>query len=286
MIAIPKLRWVIAAMLLLATTLNYIDRLTLSVVITDIRKQFSLSAQDYSQIVGLFLLAYAVMYTCSGYVIDRLGTRKGFVVFMLGWSAAQFLQAFARGKWSLGGCRFLLVKAVNEWSPPSQRAIGVGIFNAGSALGSAVAVPVAAFLALHYGWRFTFLFTGALGFLWLALWLLLYQPPARNRWLSRKEAAELQTELAANSEPQAGAFRGPWYRLLQMKQCYALILARFLTDPVAYFMIFGCRNTCAPNVVSACKWWVNLPGCPSCLPIPAIFLAVGFPAVLFAGDGR
>ena len=247
---VPRLRWIITVLLLLATILNYIDRLSLSVVITDVRKEFSLSEEDYSQIVSLFLLAYAIMYAGSGYIVDRLGTRKGFLVFMLSWSLAQFLHAFARGKWSLGGCRFLLgmaepgnfpaaVKAVDEWYPADKRAIGVGVFNAGSALGSAIAVPLAAFLTLHYGWRSTFLFTGSLGFFWLGLWLLFYERPARNRWLSTKKFAALSAEFGRDEGPRDQAIaRTPWYRLVQLRQCYVLILARFLTDPVVYFIIF------------------------------------------------
>jgi MFS transporter, ACS family, aldohexuronate transporter len=249
MTSIPKLRWVITALLLFATMLNYIDRLTLSVVITDVRKEFSLSEQDYSQIVSLFLLAYAIMYAGSGYIVDRLGTRRGFAVFMFGWSVAQMLHSLARGKWSLAGCRFLLgwmepgnfpaaVKAVAEWFPSGRRSIGVGIFNAGSSLGSAIAAPLTAFFTIRYGWRSAFLVTGALGLFWLACWLMIYQPPLRNRWISRKELGRLQSELEPAELPKTEAKNNSWFRLLQTRQCYTLILARFLTDPVIYFIMF------------------------------------------------
>ena len=249
MMTVSKLRWVITALLLLATTLNYIDRLSLSVVITDIRKEFFLSERDYSQIVSLFLLAYAIMYAGSGYVVDRIGTRKGFFVFMLGWSLAQFLHAFARGKWSLGGCRFLLgmtepgnfpaaVKAIDEWYPADRRAFGVGIFNAGSALGSAIAMPLAAFLTLRHGWRATFLFTGGLGFAWLAVWLIFYDRPGRNRWISREDSVRVNAETGIAERPSETVEGRAWYRLLKLRQCYILILVRFLTDPVVYFLIF------------------------------------------------
>src|SRR5690348_1901299 len=163
MVKTANFRWVVAALLLLATMLNYVDRLTLSVLADDIRKEFQLSAEDYAQIVSLFLLAYAIMYAGSGYLVDRLGTRRGFVLFMSGWSIAQMLHGLAVGKWSLGACRFLLglaepgnfpagVKAVSEWFSSGERSVGVGIFNAGSSLGSAIAAPMAAFLALRYGW--------------------------------------------------------------------------------------------------------------------------------------
>jgi MFS transporter, ACS family, hexuronate transporter len=239
---------VIAGLLLLATTINYIDRLTLSVVITDVRKEFLLTEQDYSQIVSFFLIAYAIMYAGSGYIVDRLGTRRGFAAFIGVWSLAQMLHGLCRGKWSLVACRGLLgatepgnfpaaVKAIAEWFPASQRAIGVGIFNAGSSLGAAMAAPIAAFMTLKFGWRFAFLFTGAMGILWLLLWLLLYQPPHLCRWLSAKEYADIKGRIQPPEQAKPKE-KVVWYRVLQSRQCWTLILARFLTDPVIYFMIF------------------------------------------------
>jgi ACS family hexuronate transporter-like MFS transporter len=249
-LTIPKLRWVIAALLFLATTINYADRLALSVVSSDLRKEFAMSEQDYSHVITLFLLAYAIMYAGSGYVVDRLGTRWGFAVFIFAWSMAAMLHGLARGKWSLGACRFLLglgepgnwpaaAKAVAEWFPPTQRALGVGIFNAGSSTGSALAPPVVAFLTLHFGWRFAFLFTGALGLGWLVLWLGLYQPPHRNRWLRPEEYAALRDHVRPPRETEPATARNlDWRKVMGMRACYTLILARFFTDPVIYFVIF------------------------------------------------
>ncbi len=244
MIKIPKLRWVIAAMLFASTVINYADRLTLSVVSLDIRKEFSMTEQDYSQVVTLFLLAYAIMYAVSGYVIDRMGTRRGFAVFILGWSFAQMLHGFVRGKWSLGACRFLLglaepgawpaaAKAVAEWFPASQRAFGMGIFNAGSSIGSALAPPMVAYLTAYYGWRSAFLFTGSLGFVWLIGWLILYYPPRKNPWLRAEEMPDVD-----EVKPAVVGARRDWRKVIAMRECYTLILARFFTDPVIYFVIF------------------------------------------------
>jgi ACS family hexuronate transporter-like MFS transporter len=241
---------VVAAMLFLATTVNYTDRLALSVVSTDLRQAFTMTEQDYSQVVSVFLVAYAIMYAGSGYVADRLGTRRGFSVFIFIWSAAAMLHGFATGKWSLAACRFLLglgepgnwpaaAKAVAEWFPARQRALGVGIFNAGSSLGSAIAPPVVAHLTLHYGWRSAFYFTGALGFLWLAAWLVLYQPPHLNRWLRRTEYEAMKDEVQPPVEAvPAAAGRVSWTKVIRKRECYTLILARFFTDPVIYFVIF------------------------------------------------
>jgi ACS family hexuronate transporter-like MFS transporter len=196
------------------------------------------------------MLAYAIMYAGSGYIVDRLGTKRGFATFIFSWSVAQMLHAFARGKWSLVGCRFLLglaepgnwpaaAKAVAEWFPASQRALGVGIFNAGSSLGSAIAPPMVAWLTLQYGWRWAFVFTGALGLIWLVAWLVLYDPPHRNRWLSTLEYAALKDHVRPPEETRPATGRAlDWRRVITMRECYTLILTRFFTDPVIYFVIF------------------------------------------------
>ncbi len=244
MIKIPKLQWVIAALLCLATMINYADRLTLSMVSVDIRREFGLSEQDYSYVLTLFLFAYAVMYAGSGYIVDRLGTRRGFAVFIFGWSLAQILHAAAVGKWSLAGCRFLLglcepanwpaaAKAVSEWYPASQRALIVGIFNAGSSLGSAIAPPMVAYIAVKYGWRSAFVFTGGMGLVWMVLWLIIYEPPERNRWLRPQDMPKLEPAAKA-----AITARPDWRKVIATRECYTLIIARFFTDPVIYFIIF------------------------------------------------
>ncbi len=247
---IPRMQWVVAALLFLATMINYADRLALAVVSVDLRREFAMDERDYSHVVTLFMIAYAIMYAGSGYIVDRLGTRRGFAVFIFTWSLAQMMHALAVGKWSLGACRFALglaepgnwpaaAKAVAEWFPASKRALGVGIFNAGSSMGSALAPPVVAWLTLSYGWRTSFLFTGSLGLVWLALWLLLYSPPHTNRWLRREEYDELKDHVRPPVETQAVA-RGSldWKKIISMRACYSLIMARFFTDPVIYFIIF------------------------------------------------
>src|ERR1700681_1781567 len=247
---IPKLRWVIAFLLCLSTTINYLDRLAIGVVSVDIRHEFTLTEQDYSYILTLFFFAYAIMYAGSGYILDRLGTRRGFALFAAGWSIAQLLHGFAIGKWSLGACRFLLgltepgawpaaSKAVTEWFPASQRALGMGIFNAGTSLGSLLAPITVALLTIRYGWRYAFVFTGLTGIVWLAGWLMLYQPPHLNRWLRPKEYAELKPLLPPPEEARpAPAESIPWQSLVRARGCWTLILARFFTDPVIYFVIF------------------------------------------------
>ncbi|MBI5692819.1 MAG: MFS transporter [Verrucomicrobia bacterium] len=247
---LPRLRWIIAGLLLVVTLINYTDRMTLSVLIGEVGRDLQLSSEDYGHIVSLFFLAYAIMYAGSGYVVDRLGTKLGMAVFVGAWSVAQMLHGLATGKWSLAACRFGLgltepgsfpaaARAVREWFPADQRALGTGIFNAGSSLGAAVASPVAAFLALNYGWRAAFFFTGAIGFVWLAAWWLFYDSPARNRWLGAREAAEMRNSgvLAATAPDEGPALKTDWWGVLRSRPCLTLILVRFLTDPVIYFVI-------------------------------------------------
>src|SRR5260370_17697002 len=189
------------------------------------------------------------MYAGAGYVLAGLGTRRGFGVSILAWSTSQILHAVAIGKWSLAGMWFWLglaergnwpgaAKAVAEWFPASQRALGVGIFNSGSSLGSAIAAPLVAFLTLRYGWQSAFVVTGALGLVWLAAWLVLYQPPHKNRWLRPAEYDEIRDQVRPPEETGPVRTSIDWQRILRNRGCYSLILARFFTDPVLYFVIF------------------------------------------------
>jgi ACS family hexuronate transporter-like MFS transporter len=249
-VKIPRLRWIIAALLFLSTMINYADRLALSIVSRDLRAEFHMTEQAYSYVITFFFVAYAIMYAGSGYLVDRLGTRRGFAVFVATWSVAAMLHALVRGTWSLGWARFLLglsepgnwpaaAKAVAEWFPPGQRALGVGIFNAGSSLGSAIAPPMVAYLTLRYGWRFAFLFTGSLGILWLVAWLFLYQPPHLSRLLRAEEYAVIKEQVEPPADATAAAPASiNWRKVIGMRECYTLILARFFTDPVIYFIIF------------------------------------------------
>lgn len=248
---IPRMRWIIAFLLFLATALNYLDRQALAIVSVDIRQEFHLTPEDYSHVLVLFFAAYAIMYAGSGFIVDKLGTKLGFAAFIFCWSLSQVAHALTLGKWSLGAARFGLglsepgnwpaaTKAVGEWFPPAQRAFGVGIFNAGSSLGSALANPVVAFIAIQYGWRSAFVFTGVAGFAWLAAWLILYNPPQRNRWISDSEYAEFKHQLPAPEGTPADLDKTPvdWKKVIVTRGCWSLIVARFFTDPVIYFVIF------------------------------------------------
>src|SRR5215210_9339309 len=194
------LRWLIVSLIFLPSLINYIDRLTISVLAPVITKDLGLSNTEFGGIVVWFLLAYTISQGVSGKLYDRVGTRMGFTFSIITWSAAAAAHAFARGLASLSALRFVLgfgeagnwpgaAKAVAEWFPVRQRALGMAIFNSGAAIGSVVAPPLIVWLQLRYGWQTTFLVTGALGLLWLALWLVFYQTPEKHKWITDEERA-------------------------------------------------------------------------------------------------
>ncbi|MBP7141651.1 MAG: MFS transporter [Opitutaceae bacterium] len=239
------LRWYVAGMLCLATGLNYLDRQTLSVLAGTIKSELNITAVEYSYITSAFLISYMIMYAVSGRLVDRLGTRKSFTVFVSAWSCASALHALAHTAMQFTIFRFLLgatepanfpagVKACSEWFPMRERALAVGIFNSGSAIGAALAAPLVSWIALTWGWRSAFLVGGGLGVLWVVAWVLFYRSPQEHPRLSAEELAWIRSEDQENESQSPPAVR----RLLRMKETWGCILARALTDPISYFFIF------------------------------------------------
>lgn len=242
---IRNLRWYIAVLLCSATALNYLDRQTLSVLAATIQRDLHLTEVDYSRVTSAFLMSYTVMYLVSGALVDRFGVRLSYIAAVACWSVANMLHGLANTAMQLAGYRLLLgifqpanfpagVRAVAEWFPVRERALGVGIFNAGAALGGMIAVPVVSFLGLTLGWRQAFVVTGALGFLWLVLWVLVYRSPQKHRLLSPEEL-----ELIEEGKADSGAERPVGLRrLVGMKATWGCVLARVFTDPISYFLNF------------------------------------------------
>ena len=245
---IPHLRWGVAVMLCLASELNYLDRQTLSVLAATIQADLGLSDVAYSHITSTFLMSYTVMYAVAGRLVDALGTRRSFLIFVSGWSVANMLHGLARTALQLSFFRFLLgaaepanfpagLKAVSEWFPMRERALAVGIFNAGTAVGGAFAVPVVSFIALRWGWRWAFVGTGSLGFVWVLAWALFYRLPQDHPRLGSAERALILGEGASGEEPRTAASVSV-RQVLRMREAWGCILARALTDPISYFLNF------------------------------------------------
>lgn len=256
---IRGLRWVIVGLIFFATLINYIDRLTISVLAPIITKELNLTNTEFGGIATWFLLAYTISQALSGKLYDRIGIKKGFTVSIIVWSLAAMATAWASGIRSLSACRFVLglgeagnwpgaAKTVAEWFPARQRAFGMAIFNSGAAIGSIVAPPVIVGLTSYFGeanWGHTFVVTGALGFFWLILWWLVYDKPEEHKWLTREELALIRDETPSEetgevithgpvpeTEPSMG-----WFDLLRYRQTWSIVLARFLVDPVWWLYI-------------------------------------------------
>ena len=238
----PGVRWLIIGLVFLATLINYIDRLTISVLAPLIMTDLRLSNLEYASLGTWFLLAYTISQGLSGRMYDRIGTRRGFTVSVTLWSVAAILHAFARGLGSLSIFRFLLglgeagnwpgaAKTVAEWFPVRERALGMAIFNSGAALGSVIAPPLIVYLQSSLGWQMTFIVTGMLGFGWLCLWLLFYRQPEQHPWLAESEYRLIREGRVAGSSPLS------WRSLLGYRQVWAIIVARLFVDPVWWLYI-------------------------------------------------
>jgi ACS family hexuronate transporter-like MFS transporter len=243
---IASVRWRIAIILSVAIGISYLDRQSLSIAVTAIQRDIPLSNTDFSLLQIAFLVAYGLMYAGGGALIDRLGTRRGFVVIMIWWSIACAAQGLAAGVRSLAYSRFLLgvgegggfpaaTKAVAEWFPASERSTAMGIINAGTAIGAVVAPPLIATIVISANWRWAFVGCGVFGLIWTAWWVRAYYPPAEHPRLSPEE----RTEIAEVLSPAAAAGASiAWLDLLKLRQVWGLVIAKFLTDGAWYFYLF------------------------------------------------
>jgi MFS transporter, ACS family, hexuronate transporter len=226
---------VLVVLLLGETTINYIDRQVISVLAPTIRGEFQLSNSQYAAILNAFLAVYAVAYSFAGWFLDRLGVGRGLSFAVAWWSFAGMLTALARGPWSLGAFRGLLAvgeagawpafaKAAATWVPQKARTLVIGICNSGSSLGAMIAPPLVAAITLRWGWRASFIVTGAIGFVWVLAFQLF------RRWNPNMELSD-RAQAAAS-------VKVPWKELLRYRQTWAVFFCRFLADPLWYFFVF------------------------------------------------
>jgi len=247
---IGKFRWVVVTLLFFATTINYLDRQVIGLLKDSLAKDFNWSEKDYSRIVMAFSTAYAIALLLFGGLIDWIGTRLGYAVSIIIWSVAAMFHAlasttlgftFARIALGLGeGGNFpAAVKAVAEWFPKRDRALATGIFNSGTNIAAIAGPPIIAWIYSSYGWRQAFLWTGALGFIWLIFWWWLYDIPSKQKRVSAAELAYIKSDPDSADENSAGTGKKIiWYELFGLRQTWAIILGKFLTDPVWWFYLF------------------------------------------------
>jgi ACS family hexuronate transporter-like MFS transporter len=228
----------VVALLLAATTINYIDRQALSVLAPVIQRELLISSLQYSYAVNAFLIVYSPMYFVMGRVLDRLGTRWGLTLAVIWWSLAETLHGAVVGIKTLCLFRAMLaigeaaiipagVKAVAEWCNPKQRGLAIGVFETGMSLGPVLAPPIVVWIALRYSWREAFVWTGIVGLIWAISWMVFYRP--RMALISSTASAEELSDAPAVIK---------WGDLFRSKSAWAVGLGRFFGDPIWYFYLF------------------------------------------------
>jgi len=239
-----RVRWTICALLFFATTINYIDRQILGLLAPLLQTEIGWNEIQYSAIVTAFQAAYALGLILFGRIVDRFGTRRGYAASIALWSLAAASHALARTVFGFGAARAALggaeagnfpsaIKAVAEWFPKKERALATGLFNSGSNFGAVLAPAVVPWLTVTFGWPAAFVAAAALGVVWLAFWLALYEIPERKKGLGKRELAHILSD-----PPEAGSSKVPWRELLRHRQTWAFVAGKFLTDPIWWFYLY------------------------------------------------
>jgi ACS family hexuronate transporter-like MFS transporter len=239
-------RWSIVALLFLVAMSNNLDRQTLSVLAGTLRERLGFGPVEYSYIVASFLGAYTLGYAFCGRIIDRWGVKLALAAALAFWSVAGMMHALAIGWVSLAVFRFLLglgesfnspagVKAIAEWIPPRERGLSMAVFSNGNIVGAIIAPPLVSFLAVHFGWQWSFVVTGVVGFALLLAWWRVYDHPDRHRSITPAERTYIREQL--DGIRPAAAPQSMW-RLLRHPLCLGYFVGRLLTDPTTYFFSF------------------------------------------------
>ena len=255
---VGKYRWTICSLLFFATTINYLDRSVISLLKNNLEVIFKWTESDYSDLVIIFQLSYAVGMLLAGRFIDKVGTKIGYAVSLALWSFASMGHALVKSTVGFLIARSALgiseagnfpsaIKTTAEWFPKRERALATGIFNSGANIGAILAPLTVPFIVEKWGWQEAFIFTGAFGLIWLIFWFIFYEIPSKQKRLSKKEFDYIHSDLdekenkaannALNTDVEINK-KVPWIKLLEYNQTWAFILGKFITDPIWWFYLF------------------------------------------------
>ena len=260
-------RWWICSLLFFATTVNYLDRQVLSLTYEEfIKPAFDWSDADYGTVTSFFSIVYAIACLFAGKFIDRMGTRRGYLIAIGVWSAAACLHAvcgtaalriaaltglgvttlsvylflFFRGMLALGesGNFPAAIKVTAEYFPKKDRAFATSIFNAGASIGALAAPLCIPPLAQALGWEWAFIIIGGLGFVWMLFWVFLYDSPEKSPHVHPRELAYIRQDDGAQEADGAAQRQIPFLRCFRYRQTWAFIAGKFFTDGVWWFFLF------------------------------------------------
>ena len=269
-------RWTICALLFFAATINYVDRGVLGILGPTLTEELGWTEAQYGDIISWFSLAYGVGFLGMGRLMDRIGVRWGFSIAVVAWSLAAMAHAWARTATGFSIARAALglgeagnfpgaIKATAEWFPKKERAFATGLLNAGTNVGAIAAPLMVPWIALNWGWQMAFIATGALGFVWLIFWIPMYRDPQHHSRVSIAELAHIR------SDPPESTEHIPWLKLLTYRQTWAVMLGKFLTDPIWWFYLYW-----LPKFLDA-EYGVRLAGIAA--PLIVIYLVADFGSV-------
>lgn len=236
-------RWIVVALLFGATVINYVDRQMLGLLKPSLSVEFGWTETDYADIVFVFQAAYAVCYLLFGRFIDVIGARWGYALTFTVWNLAHIAHAAAATLGQFMLARAFLgageagnfpagLKAVADWFPKRERALAVGVFNAGANVGAIITPLIVPVITFAWGWQAAFVVTGVLSFAWLAAWLAFYRTPDRHPTVTQDELAHIRSDEA---DPVTSL---GWATLLRRRETWAYALAKFMTDPVWWLFLF------------------------------------------------
>ncbi len=245
--AITKYRWVVVALLFFATSINYLDRQVIGYLKPTLEKAFNWNEKDYGYIVMAFQASYALGLLTFGKIIDRIGTKLGYTISIIIWSIAGILHAAAKSTFGFTIARIGLglgesgnfpaaIKSVTEWFPKKERALATGIFNSGANIGAVIAPIMVPWILGAYGWQEAFIITGALGFVWLVFWIIFYEVPGKHKKINKAEFEHIHSDADEQAELY-DVKPVSWAKLFRIRQTWAFIMGKFLTDPVWWFFL-------------------------------------------------
>lgn len=283
-VKIGNFRWTICSLVFFATTINYLDRQVISLLKPTLEKEFNWSEADYSNIVVAFQFAYAIGMVSVGRLIDKIGTKLGYALTLIFWSIASILHALATGTLSFMIYRAFLglteagnfpagIKTMAEWFPQKERAYATGIFNSGTNVGAIIAPIIVPWLAINYSWQIAFIATGAIGFIWLVFWFLLYDVPSKHKKLSKAEFDFIHSDTV-KEDVQKIYKKVSWPDIIKYKQAWTYILGKFFTDGIWWFMLFW-----TPAFLKA---QYGLEGMQVSIPVATVYTMAGI-ASIFGG---